>query len=566
MIRELKIVNLALIEELHISFPAGLVVLTGETGAGKSIILQAIHLLSGGKAAGDWIRTGAESASVEALFEVKDEHHHLVDILQQAGIEEADGQIIIRRMLTPGKSRFFINGCFVAARTAAQIAEYLLSVASQHDHQQLLHPRSHLDFIDAMGGHGPDRRQLGATYDEWLKLRALFQELQEEERDKEQRRDFLSFQVREIEEARLQPGEDELLTQEKERLKGSDSLKRLGRESYHLLSGTVTEKLALVRRNLEQMAALDRGMTGLAEEVSGHVFELEDRLAQLRNYVENISDDPAELDRVTARIDLLQRLKRKYGPELADVIAHGEQARCELEEMDTMDQRLADLQEELAAVEQNLLQQARKLAAGRRRTADRLAAKISREIKSLCLPQACFEIHFDGPEEPGLADLTRAGWDRPQFMFSANPGEPVKPIAKIASGGELSRLMLALKCVLAQQDLVETVIFDEVDAGISGKAAEAVARKIRELAGHHQVLCITHLPQIASCAEEHFLVVKKVTDSRTRTIISLLPEDAKAAELARMLDGDSATRQTMAYAKELLTRNRNGGADRPGSE
>ncbi|MDA8164630.1 MAG: DNA repair protein RecN [Desulfobacteraceae bacterium] len=563
MLRELRIVNLALIEELHISFPAGLVVLTGETGAGKSIILQAIHLLSGGKVAGDWIRTGAESATVEALFEIRTGHRELRQSLEEAGIEEADGELIVRRVLTPGKSRFFINGCLVTAKIAGDIAEHLLSVASQHDHQQLLAPRSHLDFIDAMGGHGLARRQLGAVYDEWQALRARLRQTQEAERDKEQRRDFLAFQAREIEEARLQPGEDELLAREKERLKSSDSLMRLGRESYHLLAEAVTEKLALARRNLEQMAALDQGVAGLAEEVAGHAFELEDRLAQLRDYVDNLADDPAALDRITARIDLLQRLKRKYGPELADVIACGEKARGELTELESMDELLAGLGKELEAAERTLLQQAGELSAGRLRTAERLAAEIGRGIESLSLPGARFEIGFEGPGEPGLADLGRTGWDRPQLMFSANPGEPVKPLAKVASGGELSRLMLALKCVLARQDQVETVIFDEIDAGISGKAAEAVARKIRELAGHHQVLCITHLPQIAACAEEHFLVEKSVAGARTRTTISRLPEEAKAAELARMLDGDSATGQTLAYARELLARNRTDpGADR----
>lgn len=555
MIRELKIVNLALIEELRISFSAGLAVLTGETGAGKSIILQAIHLLSGGRATGDWIRTGAESASVEALFEVKDGHRRFLENLREAGIE-TDDQVVIRRLLTPGKSRFYINGCFVTAKAAGQIAENLLSVASQHEHQQLLDPKSHLDFIDAMGGHGPARQSLAALYDEWRELRAHFRQLQEEEHGKEQRRDFLSFQAREIEEARLHPGEDESLAREKDRLKASDSLMRLGRESYHLLRDTVTEKLTLLRRNLDQMATSDREIAGLAKGVSDHAFELEDLLAQLRHYVETLTDDPAELDRITARIDLLQRLKRKYGPGLADVITHGEQARGELETLEAIDQRLAVLHEKLAAVEQDLRQEALKLTASRRQTAERLAGKINREIESLCLPAARFEICFESPEKPGLEELTRTGWERPEFMFSANPGEPVKPLAKIASGGELSRLMLALKCVLARQDLVETVIFDEVDAGISGQAAEAVARKIRELAGHHQVLCITHLPQIASCAEEHFLVEKTVAEGRTRTAIFRLAEEAKATELARMLDGDSATVQTMAYARELLARNR----------
>jgi DNA repair protein RecN (Recombination protein N) len=554
MLRELKITNLALVEELHITLPAGLVVLTGETGAGKSIILQAIHLLSGGKVAGNWIRTGSETASVEALFEISPRHHLLREELQLAGVE-AEDEIILRRVLTNGKSRFYINGGLTTARLVGEISENLLSVASQHDHQQLLDPRSHLDFIDAIGGHWPARQLLAEKYDQWQELRSKLQRLQQLEREKEQRRDFLSFQVREIREAALQPGEDETLTRQKERLKASDTLMRLGQESYQLLDETVTEKLTQVRKNLDQMSSYDQEIAALGEEVSGHAFELEEQLTKLRNYLEAITSDPAELDRLTGRIDLLQRLKRKYGPSLAEVIAHGSQAEGELDELEAMDQQLAELNAALTVAEEELADKARTLSAARRLTATELAALIGREIESLCLEQARFEIDFSGNEPPGPANLTRTGWDRPQFQFSANPGEPVRPLAQVASGGELSRLMLALKCVLAQKDRVETVIFDEVDAGISGKAAEAVARKIRELAGHHQVLCITHLPQIASCAGEHFLVAKTVTGERTRTTISLLSKESKIRELARMLDGDSATPQTVAYARELLARN-----------
>jgi DNA repair protein RecN (Recombination protein N) len=558
MLRELKIVNLALIEELHISLPAGLVVLTGETGAGKSIILQAIHLLSGGKPSGNWIRTGAQNGSVEALFEIGPDHHELREELKQAGFE-AEDEIIVRRVLSTAKSRFYINGGLATARQAGMIAEELLSVASQRDHQQLLLPGSHLDFIDAMGGHWPARQQLGRSHDRWQELHSGLLHLRERERDKEQRRDFLSFQLQEIVAAAIQPGEDEALARLKERLKSSDTLMHLGRESYELLNEAVIDKMSLIRRNLEQMANHDQELTGLSEKISGHAFELEEHLATLRTYLEHLPDDPAELDRTMARIDLLQRLKRKYGPSLEEVMAQGLEAEREIEELAALDRQLAESEAVLADAEKNLRQEAAALSAARRLTATRLARVISEEIANLCLQQARFEIEFEGSESPGLAALTRTGWDRPQFMFSANPGEPVKPLIKIASGGELSRLMLALKCVLAREDRVETVIFDEVDAGISGQAAEAVARKIKELAGHHQVLCITHLPQIASYAGEHFQVSKTVAGERTRTTICRLTDDARVEELARMLDGDSVTSRTLAYAGELLQRNRSAG-------
>jgi DNA repair protein RecN (Recombination protein N) len=323
MLRELKITNLALVEELHITLPAGLIVLTGETGAGKSIILQAIHLLSGGKITGNWIRTGSETASVEALFEIDPRHRLLREHLQLAGFE-AEDEIILRRVLTNGKSRFYINGSLTTAKLVGEIAENLLSVASQHDHQQLLDPRSHLDFIDAIGGHWPARQLLGEVFDQWQDLRGKMQRLQQLEREKEQRRDFLLFQAREIREAALQPGEDEILVHRKERLKAADTLMRLGRESYQLLNEAITEKLTQVRKNLEQMSIFDKELATLSEEVSGHAFELEDQLVKLRNYIEAIPSDPTELDRLTERIDLLQRLKRKYGLSLDAVIAHGQ--------------------------------------------------------------------------------------------------------------------------------------------------------------------------------------------------------------------------------------------------
>ncbi|MBU0485881.1 MAG: DNA repair protein RecN [Proteobacteria bacterium] len=554
MLRELRITNLALVESLQIDFTDGLIVLTGETGAGKSIIMQSMYLLTGGRAAVSWVRTGAEAATVEALFDCHAKPMVLEKI--RAGGFETDGEVIIKRIISiKGKSSFYVNGSMATVKSVTEMAEYLLSVASQHDHQQLLVPRYHLDFIDAVGNLWGQREGFTAIYREWRQLRDDLQILRQKENDKEQHRDFLDFQCREIEEASLRDGEDEELDQEKDRLKAADDLIRLGHQTFEMLSGDVTDALAIARKNLEQMASFDQGITELASQVAGLSFQLEESVAQVRDYVDNVVDDPERLDLVIARIDLLQRLKRKYGPTLADVVAHGEKTREELKSLAEMDQRLEDLQRKVADCEQKLLVQARIISEARKKTSEKLVADISAELKALCFDHAIFEIYYDGPENPAIADISSLGWDRPEFMFSANPGEPVKPVAKIASGGELSRLMLALKCILARHDQVETVIFDEVDAGISGKAAEAVARKIRELAGHHQVLCITHLPQIAAGADEHYLVEKNVINNRTRTTISHLSKDTRVGELARMLDGESITDQTMAYARELVSRN-----------
>ena len=554
MLKELIITNLALIEKLHVSFAEGLTVLTGETGAGKSIILQAIHLLGGGKAAATWIRSGAETATVEALFELTPQHGIIQEKLAEMGCEP-EAELVVKRIISlKGASRYFMNGSLATAKAVGEVMENLLSVASQHDHQQLLQPRSHLDCIDAVGGLWPQRLIVAQCYDTWLEARKSYQELVAKEKDKEQRRDFLAFQAREIEEAAASPGEDAALVLERDRLRASDDLIGLGKKSWHLLADAVNNPLSAVRKNLTQMAAFDQGLAGLAEEVAGNCFQLEDHVQTIRNYVETLASDPARLDVVTARLDLLQRLKRKYGGELDAVLAFGREAKQELAEIEALDERLAFLEKEVRRSETVLAEAAALLSKGRQAAAQELAGKIRASLAALCFEQAIFEICFKGEQSEELGTISRLGWDRPEFMFSANRGEEPKPLAKVASGGELSRLMLALKTILAQKDQVDTVIFDEIDAGISGKAAEAVARKILELAGHHQVFCITHLPQIASLADEHFLVQKSVIDARTKTTIIPLALETREQELARMLDGDSVSEQTLAYVRTLMER------------
>lgn len=553
MLKELLITNLALIEKLHVSFAEGLSVFTGETGAGKSIILQAIHLLAGGKAAASWVRSGEDSATVEALFALGPRQEEVAVKLDEMGFA-AEGELVVKRIVSlKGTSRYYLNGSLANARMVGEVMEHLISVASQHDHQQLLQPKSHLDFLDAAAGLLPRRLEVSRLYDRWLAARGAYQELVAKERDKEQRRDFLAFQIAEIAEAALQPGEDAALVAERDRLRGADELIAQGRKTCQLLA-EAAGPLAVVRKNLQQMAAVDQSLAGLAEETAGSFFQLEDQLATLRSYVDRLGCDPARLDEVTARLDLLQRLKRKYGGELPQIIAFAEEAGQELAEIEALDARLTWLEKELAQAEAELVAAAAGLSRARIAAAEELAGKIRGALASLCFEQALFEISFKNDREEGLSGISRLGWDRPEFMFSANPGEALKPLSQVASGGELSRLMLALKSILARQDQVATVIFDEIDAGISGKAAEAVARKIRELSAHHQVLCITHLPQIACLADVHFLVKKAVSEARTRTGISPLPGEELAAELARMLDGDLAGEETFAYVRSLLDR------------
>jgi DNA repair protein RecN (Recombination protein N) len=556
MILELKITNLAIIDTLQLTFTKGLNVLTGETGAGKSIILQAINLLFGGKASASAVRTGATETTIEALFEVPSTQTPVLKLLADRGFD-TDAFLIIKRILTKqGRSRYYVNNSLATARQVAELSNYLITVAGQRDHQQLLDPTLHLDFIDAINNLWPQRLKFTDLFNQWSELQKKLNNLRQKEQEKEQRRDFLTFQCREIQEAGLQLGEDEILAAEKKLLKSADALARLCSESLNLLNEAVVDGLAQARKNLEQAASLDESLGTLANDVADNYYQLADHADRLQEYYQAIPNDCSRLEEIDARLDLLQRLKRKYADQemsLAEVLAHAGKCAQELQQLDDLEQELQLLQQQIAAIEQILPAKAAELSRQRRESASRFTRRMQKQLLSLSFDQAEFEVTFKACEE-NLQSLDATGWDRAEFMFSANPGVPLKPLAHIISGGELSRLMLAFKCVMAQKDMVETVLFDEVDAGIGGQAAEAVAGKIKELANHHQVLCITHLPQIATYAYSHYLVTKKVTDKSTRLSITLLSKEQRTRELARMLAGKSITAKTLSFAEELAGR------------
>ena len=562
MLRELKINNLALIESLHLVFSAhktnatasSLAALTGETGAGKSIILQALNLLSACKASNTWIRTGADSASVEAFFETHPDKKILRKALLEKGFEIEDTLILKRIISRQGRSRYFINNSMATAALMEFVCENLFSVASQHEHQILLNSRNHLNFIDSVGELWSQRKEFGEIFAHWTDLKTQQKKLEQQEQDREQRRDLLSFQLNEINESDISDGEDEELAAEKKVLKSSDTLMELGRMSYEILSDAVVSNLGQVRKNLEQMTQYDQAANKISERITNSSYELDDLTQQLNQYLHDIPSDPVRLEEIEDRIDQLQKLKRKYGGpqiQISEVINYAEKAEQELAELDTMDQRLAETGEKLVSIEKEMTTKAELLSGARVKTAGQLGKAISQELSTLSFATADFKVQFEQVEKQ-LEELSPSGWDRVEFMFSANPGEPVKSLSKIASGGELSRLLLGLKCILARRDQVETVIFDEVDAGIGGQAAEDIANKIRQLSDHHQVLCITHLPQIATKADEHFKVNKSLQNKRTTTEITLLGDDNRVHELARMLAGDSVTDETIAFAKGLL--------------
>ena len=564
MLCELRIENLALISSLRLNFETGaggcLTVMTGETGTGKSIMLRALHMLTGERASADWIRAGSDSCQVEALFETAPKHAELSRQLESQGL--SDGQsIIIRRQITVGgKSRLHINGALATARQAAELTTLLLNIAGQHEHQRLLQPARHLDCLDTFGDLWPGREAVGGMYHAWKEAGERLAALCQAERDKERRRDFLSYQLKEIRGANPLPGEDEELTAEKKRLKNGQALIRLAQENFHLFDGEILERLTALRRGMEQLIQLDPEARQIAEEIGGYTFVAEEHIHNLRHYRDGLKTNPHRLEQVTERLDILQGLKRKYGDSLTAVLAWAEEAAGELARLASLDEEIAELAKEVAAREEKLFQAATRLSAERRQAATKMAKAMEQELSSLALAKAVFTVRFQETATDAVS-LKASGWDRLEFFFSANPGEEPRPLAKVASGGELSRLMLAMKCLLAKKDMVETVIFDEVDAGIGGEAAEAVARKIKELSGHHQVLCITHLPQIAARGDLHFRVEKAAREGRTQSEVRRLDDEERVAELARMLAGRSPSEHTLAWARELLAKGGFGGPD-----
>ncbi len=559
MLQELRVQNLALIDALHLDLSAqktGLIVLTGETGAGKSIILQAINLLTGGRGSTSWVRNDCDQSGIEAIFSVRPDHSEINGLLQEYSLKDGNTCIIRRVLSREGRSKLYINDQTVTTRLCNELTGNLINIASQHDHQQLLNNRNHLYFLDVFGELRGMRQQFGKLFQQWQQASSELRQLLEKEQDKEQQRDFLNFQLEEIRKSKPVVGEDEQLLREREQLKSSDVLLRLVGESASKMSGSVTDALVEVRKNIEHAATIDPTLAPLAERIASAGYEVEDMAASLVAYREALPSDPSRLEWISGRLAELKLLQRKYGPTLEEVIAFAEKAEADLGILESLEEEIVQAELRLEKISTEALLKATELSQARREVARKLEAGMAQELASLSFHQAVFKVALTTPEGLGMDGIQSTGRDIVEFLFSANPGEPPKSLAKIVSGGELSRLMLAMKCLLARRDQVDTVIFDEVDAGIGGQAAEAVAEKIGELAGHHQVLCITHLPQIAAWADLHFKVEKQVENGRTRTVINVLDEQARTQELARMLGGEHPTEQTLAFADELITRSR----------
>ena len=552
MLRFLRIKHLAVIDSVEVEFDAGLNVLTGETGAGKSILVEAVGLLLGGRASGDLVRTGEDAAAIEAIFE--------------SGGEE----LLVRREITSqGRSRAFINGALATAGALKDLSSRLIELHGQHEHQTLLDPFTHLGVIDTFGGLDKMTAPTAAAFDA---MRAFHDELarvRSAAKDRDARQDLIAFQLGELDRVGLkagEPGEDVELAALRQVLASADRVERLCIESYALLyesDDAILASLGNVWRRVAELATLDPQFKPHLDARDGIKSQLEDLAGFLRKYASGIEASPARLQQVEERLALLERLKRKYGPTLADVIERRDALRRELVDLERGDDRITELDRELGAARATFVSAAEALATERRRTAVTFGRQLEAVLAELAMERTRFEVRFEGP-------LPEAGWsargiDAAEFFVSPNPGEDLRPLARIVSGGELSRIMLAIKTLTAASrhgfsDATDRppsasapgLIFDEVDAGIGGRVADVVGRKLRALGSAFQVLCITHLPQIAAYADTHFEIQKRVDGGRTRTSVSRLSDGARVDELARMLGGEAITDGLRRSAREML--------------
>ena len=548
MLTDLFIKNFAIIDNLHISFQSGLNILTGETGAGKSIIIDAVNLVMGGRASTDLIRTGEDEASVEALFDlggVTELCRQLVD----NGID-CNGELLVRRIIArSGKNRVFLNGSLSTLAQLTDISRRLINIYGQHESQTLLKPENHQLLLDGCGGLENARGAFATLFAEYRSLREQLARLTAGDREMAQRIDLLSFQSDEIGKAALQAGEEEMLGQERNLLAHAEKLLLKTQTAYDLLYGgepAILGALGGALAAIHDAGTIDSSLLQLHDAVQGAMLQLEDAALTLRDYAARVEVDPARLQAVDDRLDLISRLKRKYGATVAEIISFKEQIDLDLARLSNLSRSREDLELQLETVQERMGTAGEGLSSQRVKAAARMQQSMQEELRQLAMANAGFIASIELLSEP-----RETGMDRVEFLFSPNPGEAPKPLSKIASGGELSRLMLALKQIHPESD-VPTLVFDEVDTGISGAVSALVGKKLKKVACTQQVLCITHLPQVAACADHHFIVKKEVAGGRTVTGAALLDEPGRVAELARLLAGERITETTMQHAQEMI--------------
>lgn len=570
MLTELSIRNLAVIEHVHIRFKAGFHVLTGETGAGKSIIIDALTLIVGGRGSSELVRYGADKAEIEAMFELP-ATHPVWHTLTELGIHgDASENLLIRREITSsGKSSSRINGQLVNLTMLRKTGEWLVNIHGQHEHQSLLNVDEHIHSLDLFGDSEIEsvKKIYQSSYENYIKLQKELRELQETSKQALQMLDLYRFQIDEISAAKLKLGEDETLVEEKRKLANAEKLYQSSSEAYDFLYATNRglDAAGKAISRLQDIVQLDPAkLSPLLEQAQSAYYQMEDAAYQLRDYRDGIEFNSSRLDFIEQRLDSITSLKRKYGENIKEILTYLDKIKSEVDTIENKDEHVRNLEDKLASAEKQLGIAALDLSNLRKSIADQLAAQIEHELRDLQMERTQFRVQVEQTmDERGIEvdgnklRYSKQGIDQIEFLMAPNPGEPLRGLSKIASGGELSRIMLAMKSIFARIDQIPVLVFDEVDTGVSGRAAQAIAEKMSNLSTSCQVFSITHLPQVASFADVHFYIRKEVDQERTFTRVQDMPDSGRIEELARMLGGVEVTETTLHHAGEMLAMARN---------
>ena len=549
MLLGLTLKNFTIIEDLSVSLSSGLNIITGETGAGKSIIVDAINIILGDKAPAENIKTGKEEAHIEALFDIsKDET--IKERLVTSGFDIKSGELLIKRIIyRNSRSRVFINGSLSTLTLLSTITQGLVDIFSQHEHQSLLREDNHLKIVDDFGKTGDEASHLRYIYQYYSSIKKELDDLEQSKKDKVEKEDYLKFQLNEIENAALTIGEDERLGEEKLKLVNAERLEASASSAYEELyekENSVLGTLQKLSNDFKEIAKIDPKLNEVAESIEKGMLQLEEAAFSIRDYTTELSSDSQTLEVIEDRIHLINSIKRKYGDTIEQIIQKRDEIEQEVSNIENYDERVRLLSEESEKVMGELLQLARTLSKTRKQSSKKLSEMLEQELKEVGIKGGKFHIQFNDKV------ISSSGIDAVSFLFSANPGEDPKPLNKVASGGELSRIMLVLKEVIARVEGGSVIIFDEADSGVGGAIAEAVGQKIRNLSRSYQVICITHLPQVAKFADSHLSVSKTHNDNKTQVTIKNLDENERVVELARMIGGFNITQKTLDTAQEML--------------